>query len=154
MWKVFFFLYHISKYLYFQMYIKVTSYDYRSMFHIAAIFSRYTDWVRLDAHDPNGDRHSGSYRFVTHQLGTWWAKQQDMMTSSNGNTFRVTGLLCGEFTGPARIGILRSSGTGRRLGGLQWPTNFGLVAITLKMATLQLQMKFHSKAKSRTHIVP
>ena len=23
-----------------------------------------------------------------------------MMTSSNGNIFRVTGLLCGEFTGP------------------------------------------------------
>ena len=55
----------------------------------------------------------------------------------------------------SRIGILRpTSGTGRRLGGLQWPTSFGLEAITLKMVTLQLQMKCHSKVKSRAHIVP
>ena len=27
----------------------------------------------------------------------------DMMTSLNGNIFRVTGLLCGEFTGPLWI---------------------------------------------------
>ena len=27
----------------------------------------------------------------------------DMMTSSNGNIFRVTGLLCGEFTGPGEF---------------------------------------------------
>ena len=26
-----------------------------------------------------------------------------MMTSSNGNIFRVTGLLCGEFTGPSEF---------------------------------------------------
>ena len=26
-----------------------------------------------------------------------------MMTSSNGNIFRVTGLLCGEFTGPGEF---------------------------------------------------
>ena len=28
---------------------------------------------------------------------------RDMMTSSNGNIFRVTGLLCGEFTGPGEF---------------------------------------------------
>ena len=27
----------------------------------------------------------------------------DMMTSSNGNIFRVTGPLCGEFTGPGEF---------------------------------------------------
>ena len=34
-----------------------------------------------------------------------WFCSQDifMMTSSNGNTFRVTGLLCGEFTGPGEF---------------------------------------------------
>ena len=29
--------------------------------------------------------------------------KQHMVTSSNGNIFRVTGHLCGEFTGPRRI---------------------------------------------------
>ena len=29
--------------------------------------------------------------------------RQDMMTSSNGNIFRVTGPLCGEFTGPVEF---------------------------------------------------
>ena len=31
------------------------------------------------------------------------AAMQHMMTSSNGNIFRVTGLLCGEFTGPGEF---------------------------------------------------
>ena len=29
-----------------------------------------------------------------------------MMTSSNGNIFRVTGLLCGEFTGRAHYDVI------------------------------------------------
>ena len=29
-----------------------------------------------------------------------WHSKKHMMTSSNGHIFRVTGLLCGEFTGP------------------------------------------------------
>ena len=35
------------------------------------------------------------------QLGAllWWKTSRCMMTSSNGNIFRVTGLFCGEFTG-------------------------------------------------------
>ena len=34
-----------------------------------------------------------------------------MMTSSNGNIFRVTGLLCGEFTGPRWIPCTKASDT-------------------------------------------
>ena len=33
----------------------------------------------------------------------------DMMTSSNGNSFRVTGPLCGEFTGPRWIALAKAS---------------------------------------------
>ena len=33
----------------------------------------------------------------------WWTFGMFMMTSSNGNIFRVTGLLCGEFTGPGEF---------------------------------------------------
>ena len=32
-----------------------------------------------------------------------WESQSIMMTSSNGNIFRVTGPLCGEFTGPGEF---------------------------------------------------
>ena len=32
-----------------------------------------------------------------------------MMTSSNGNIFRVTGTLCGEFTGDRRIPHMKAS---------------------------------------------
>ena len=32
-----------------------------------------------------------------------WSSQCFMMTSSNGNIFRVTGPLCGEFTGPGKF---------------------------------------------------
>ena len=32
-----------------------------------------------------------------------WSSIEDMMTSSNGNIFRVTGPLCGEFTGPSEV---------------------------------------------------
>ena len=41
-----------------------------------------------------GDFHSDWYYFVATVL---------MMTSSNGNIFRVTGPLCGEFTGPGEF---------------------------------------------------
>ena len=36
-------------------------------------------------------------------------KAGDMMTSSNGNIFRVTGYLCGEFTGPRWIPHTKAS---------------------------------------------
>ena len=32
-----------------------------------------------------------------------WGYERSMMTSSNGNIFRVTGPLCGEFTGPGEF---------------------------------------------------
>ena len=37
---------------------------------------------------------------------------KDMMTSSNGNIFRVTGHLCGEFTGPRWIPLTKASDAG------------------------------------------
>ena len=48
-------------------------------------------------------------RNVINQYTGWylgsqfWVAPQFMMTSSNGNIFRVTGHLCGEFTGPRWI---------------------------------------------------
>ena len=36
-------------------------------------------------------------------LLTWLDQADVMMTSSNGNIFRVTGPLCGEFTGPGEF---------------------------------------------------
>ena len=33
----------------------------------------------------------------------YWGSKGFMMTSSNGNIFRVTGPLCGEFTGPGEF---------------------------------------------------
>ena len=46
---------------------------------------------------------------------SWWMslntphKSNDMMTSSNGNIFRVTGHLCGKFTGPRWISHTKAS---------------------------------------------
>ena len=44
-------------------------------------------------------------------LGTWmnWIIVGSMMTSSNGNIFRVTGHLCGKFTGPRWISRTKAS---------------------------------------------
>ena len=39
----------------------------------------------------------------------WWILVYNMMTSSNGNIFRVTGPLCGEFTGPRWIPRTKAS---------------------------------------------
>ena len=41
-------------------------------------------------------------KFIHHYVG-WPEMAYNMMTSSNGNIFRVTGLLCGEFTGPGEF---------------------------------------------------
>ena len=40
---------------------------------------------------------------------TGFPSQKDMMTSSNGNIFLVTGLLCGEFTGHRSIPLTKAS---------------------------------------------
>ena len=42
--------------------------------------------------------HRGDLRVSNHQMSC-----SDMMTSSNGNIFRVAGLLCGEFTRPGEF---------------------------------------------------
>ena len=39
--------------------------------------------------------------------GLRWFFLSNMMTSSNGNIFRVTGFLCGEFTGPGEYSTKR-----------------------------------------------
>ena len=44
-------------------------------------------------------RHNGGRRKQNENTNTVWLNQQYMMTSSNGNIFRVTDPLCGEFTG-------------------------------------------------------
>ena len=41
--------------------------------------------------------------YIPHKPWVWLLIQQCIMTSSNGNIFRVTGHLCGEFTGPRWI---------------------------------------------------
>ena len=48
---------------------------------------------------------TGVYTHVHISVTKWW----DMMTSSNGNIFRVTGHLCGKFTGPRWISRTKAS---------------------------------------------
>ena len=59
---------------------------------------------------------SVQYHWLTYAahltLATPWTKYlQIMMTSSNGSIFRVTGPLCGEFTGPRWIPLTKASNT-------------------------------------------
>ena len=51
----------------------------------------------------------GMYCICHTPHGLWTRFERCMMTSSNGNTFRVTGLLCGEFTGCRWIPITKAS---------------------------------------------
>ena len=53
--------------------------------------------MRLKISSPNGGQ------FVEVEVNMLCCQWGNMMTSSNGNIFRVTGHLCGEFTGPRRI---------------------------------------------------
>ena len=51
-------------------------------------------------------------KFSIDDRAFWWCNwniPRDMMTSSNGNIFRVTGHLCGEFTGPRWIPHTKAS---------------------------------------------
>ena len=60
---------------------------------------------------PRGWSHERSFHFAvcgierTSTQSSFWRRQNkaNMMTSSNGNIFRVTGPLCGEFTGPGEF---------------------------------------------------
>ena len=57
-------------------------------------------------------RHMASYILVNIGLSVILFRHHSvkhMMTSSNGNIFRVTGHLCGEFTGPRRIPRTKAS---------------------------------------------
>ena len=56
---------------------------------------RYSTWYKID-----------HIKFSTMFICLWYCT---MMTSSNGNIFRVTGLLCGEFTGPRWIPRTKAS---------------------------------------------
>ena len=58
----------------------------------------------LDKHKATQYRIILSYIRDKDPLSAWWPHQQNiMMTSSNGNIFRITGPLCGEFTGPGEF---------------------------------------------------
>ena len=46
---------------------------------------------------------SFSHAYAVNVMGVIVEEAWDMMTSSNGNIFRVTGPLCGEFTGPGEF---------------------------------------------------
>ena len=45
--------------------------------------------------------HTKNYKQSDQEIRRGWS--YNMVTSSNGNIFRVTGPLCGEFTGPGEI---------------------------------------------------
>ena len=50
------------------------------------------------------------YNYGDHKaMCTWFVWFCVMLTSSNGNIFRVTGPLCGEFTGPRWIPLIKAS---------------------------------------------
>ena len=52
----------------------------------------------------------GAESVGSHFVNHWWSSSlMHMMTSSNGNIFRVTGHLCGEFTGPRWIPHTKAS---------------------------------------------
>ena len=53
--------------------------------------------------------HVISYCTISYELTCYLVLSSFMMTSSNGNIFRVTGPLCGEFTGPRWIPCTKAS---------------------------------------------
>ena len=77
------------------------------------ILNRYNHWK-----DPNIPLHHGDYIQIVWQLcpimnitvvDINWKYADALMTSSNGNIFRVTGHLCGEFTGHRWIPLTKAS---------------------------------------------
>ena len=59
-----------------------------------------TDGLPGDPYEESGHQQWWCYRS---SVGLYWLQHKRMMTSSNGNIFRVTGRLCGEFTGPGEF---------------------------------------------------
>ena len=76
--------------------------------------SLFPDWSWTDLHNHQVRRilHKDPCRSVQSTdrlLGDAMIMIRSMMTSSNGNIFRVTGQLCGEFTGPRWIPRTKAS---------------------------------------------
>ena len=81
-------------------------------------------WLPLHVHSSHQAR--ATYMMVSMQAinschyraSSNTSRRDDMMTSSNGNIFRVTGHLCGEFTGPRWI--LHTKASDAELWFLLW----------------------------------
>ena len=76
-------------------------------------FSLICAWANGWENNRNADDFSSSGA-IKHRLNWMWCFEWrrhclNMMTSSNGNIFRVTGPLCGEFTGPRWIPRTKAS---------------------------------------------
>ena len=101
---------------------------YKGQWRGALMFSLICVWINGWVNNREaGDlrRHRGHYNAIVMITGpgcSWaslavsvmnscgvmaWERFHHMMTSSNGNIFRVTGPLCGEFTGPGEFPIQR-----------------------------------------------
>ena len=76
--------------------------------HVMSYVHGYTIIARfLTAWPHNGERittpcHGNAFR-TSDPLSFFCRQSEYMMTSSNGNIFRITGPLCGEFTGPGEF---------------------------------------------------
>ena len=65
-----------------------------------------SSWYQYDASCTETNKlHQSKVYSINDDVLAW----KHMMTSSNGNIFRVTGHLCGEFTGPRRIPHTKAS---------------------------------------------
>ena len=75
-----------------------------------SLYDEYVRWDSVSEQMPRRCKYSGNMVYNTH---THWDKRFifpiNMMTSSNGNIFRATGHLCGEFTGPRWIPHTKAS---------------------------------------------
>ena len=79
-------------------------------FHQKDVWHSSESYFIGNAQDIDHWNTSANWKFkitATHCWGLW--AKRSMMTSSNGNIFRVTGHLCGEFTGPRWIPHTKAS---------------------------------------------
>ena len=73
------------------------------MFYFKYSFCRTKNWGTVSIFVSTWDVHPNLLDLI------FIGNDLDMMTSSSGNIFRVTGLLCGEFTGHRRISSQKAS---------------------------------------------
>ena len=81
---------------------------YETFTHIFRVAPLIMEWsycpnastVTLKDMDKSNSIHSQQNTAHLELHAAYFIKCSDMMTSSNGNIFGVTGHLCGEFTGP------------------------------------------------------